>query len=254
MRKLPADIGDQVRRLLKHGKTRKEAAEILGVSGHTVLRHSAGIVVKPTNCKPERNAEIVSLAYAGVKYPEIAAKFSMSRHAVVSVCTRAGVSRPKGRNTERNSKVLEYAKSGVSKPKIAKKMGLPIGCVKSILKGVGFRYPPKCGKVNDRRTPEQIILDREVVIEVASSGFFSLDEIAKKTGFDKAFIARTLNAAGIQFRNTYGEQQVYQPTKPLIHVPSQDPKYGGFELEADMVEQLQKIRRRQRRMMARGEI
>ncbi|MDD3471129.1 MAG: helix-turn-helix domain containing protein [Thermoguttaceae bacterium] len=146
----------------------------------------------------------------------------------------------------RDAEILRLAKDGWSDSQIAKQFRLSKHTVLEI------RRQRKCFRKR-LSTRKAVCPDRDRVLEAASKGLRTLQEIADETGKAVSFVAYTLRVFHVPYRRK-SNHPTYQPTQQLVHIPSENPRYPGFELEADMVEQLQKIRRRQQRMMARGEI
>lgn len=147
----------------------------------------------------------------------------------------------------RDAVILRLAQAGWLDQKIAKCFSISKHTVIGIRKKLGF--------FRNRGVTRKVVEcpDRDRVLEVASKGLRTLQEIADETGKAVSFVAYTLRVFHVPYRRKSNEL-AYQPTQRIIHVPSENPWYPGFDLEASAVERLQEIRQLHRQALARGEL
>ena len=150
--------------------------------------------------------------------------------------------------TERDAEIVRLMKEGATNTEIAIQFRMSRHTVATLRTKHGIPWDCNAKRI------KQAMQAREQVLRVAGKGLQTLREIANEAGVTYRVAQQTLHDGSIPFKNAYGGNQEYQPTEPLVHVPSENPWYPGFDLEASAVERLQEIRQLHRQALARGEL
>lgn len=233
----------EVLRMFKQGWSSEAISNELRCSASTVCRIIREL--KASNASRGRpirvdRAEVLRLFASGMSRKAIATAMGTNTTTVMEITYGMETGANKTRKA-RNVEILRLAKKGLTDTEIAAKFGIVPQTVKQVCVRHGIER-------------EQSRCSSEQVLRIANDGLRTLHEISDETGASYSMVRRTLKEAGVPFRGTYGEQQAYQPTEPLVHVPSENPWYPGFDLEVSAVKRLREVQQFQRRALARGEL
>lgn len=206
--------GKEVRRLFACGFDRKTIAEKMGCSVVAVQNHTIGMDRMDKTRASIQNEIILKLLKSGVSQRQISQTLDVSRYVVQIIskafCAQIACEKSCTNRGDVYSEALKMAKDPVRKEELARK--------------------------DELQEFDGIVVKKALELQ-------NITETARAIGIDASTVRAILRKHGVtvktQIENDGGGH--YVPGE-LVHIPSKNPNYPGFELEKDVAERYIKLR------------